>query len=191
MTTQTRDWRWRNAWIADLLTRRTGDDVDTWNARIRDAGLPDEQSLRAWLDEKGVTGYPQSMLVMERFGYPSFLVASADELVDGQYRDRPALRPILDAILARVASFGEVTIQTRKLYVSLVTPKRTFAAVQPTTKRRVDLGLRLDNQSPDGRLEAAASLASSVVTVRIALTSAEQVDDEVETLLRRAYAENS
>ena len=191
MTLQTRDWRWRNALVADLLKRRTGDDVDTWNARIRDAGPPDEHSLRAWLAENGVTGYPQSMLVMERFGYPSFLVASADELVDGQYRDRPALRPILDAILARVASLGEVTIQTRKLYVSLVTPKRTFAAIQPTTKRRVDLGLRLDNQPPVGRLEPVASLASSVVTVRIALTSVEQVDDEVESLLRRAYAENS
>ncbi|HLZ07978.1 MAG TPA: DUF5655 domain-containing protein [Chloroflexota bacterium] len=148
-------------------------------------------SLRGWLTENVVTGYPQSMPVKERFGYPSFIVASADDLVDGQNRDRPAFRPILDVILSRVASLGEVTIQTRKMYVSLVAPKRTFAAVQPTTKRRVDLGLRLDNQPPEGRLEPVANLASSVMTVRVALTSAEEVDDEVERLLRRAYAENT
>jgi len=86
-----------------------------------------------------VNGYPQSFLVMERFGYPDFLTSSADELIDGQYRDRPELRPILDAILARVAAAGEATVQGRKGYISLLTPKRTFAAVQAATKRRVDL----------------------------------------------------
>ena len=38
------------------------------------------------------SGYPQMLLVMERFGYPDFLLASADELIDGQYADRPELR---------------------------------------------------------------------------------------------------
>lgn len=188
---QTRDWRERNEWIADLLEKRTGNDVANWNARIREAGLADEPSLRTWLADRGVTGYPQMMLVMERFGYPSFLTASADELIDGQYHDRPELRPILDAILARAATIGEVAVQARKGYVSLVTPKRTFAAVQPTTKRRVDLGLRLGEQPPTGRLESAAAMGSSMVTARIGLTSVDQVDDEVESWLRRAYQENS
>jgi hypothetical protein len=191
MALPVRDWREMFVDIAELLKQRTGDGVEIWNSRIRDAGLADEASLRTWLGEKGITGYPRDMLVMERFGYPGFLTASADELVDGQYRDRPALRPILDAILARVALLGEVTIQTRKTYVSLVTPKRTFAAVQPTTKKRVDLGLRLDHQEPVGRLESAASIGSSVVNVRIGLATVEDVDDEVDRFLRRAFAENS
>jgi hypothetical protein len=189
---QTRDWRERNQWIADLLKKRTGDDVETWNGRIRAANLADEASLRAWLAERDVTGYPQMMLVMERFGYPPWLVASADDLIDGQYRDRPELRPILEAILTRLASLGPVTVQARKGYVSLVTPKRTFAAVQPTTKRRVDLGLRLADQPFAGRIESAATMgSSSMVTHRIALTSVDQVDDEVESWLQRAYEENA
>jgi Domain of unknown function (DUF5655) len=190
MGMQTRDWRARNAWIADLLKRRTGDDVDTWNARVREAGLDDESTLRDWLTEKGVTGYPQMMLVMERFGYPAFLLASADELIDEQYADRQELRPILDAILARAANLGEVTIQARKTYISLLTPRRTFAAVQPTTRRRVDLGLRL-TQPPGGRLESSSSMGSGQVSIRIGLSSPEDVDDEVENWLRRAYAENA
>src|SRR5919198_4764947 len=91
-----RDWRQMNQWIADLLKRRTGDDVETWNVRVRESGASDEASLRAWLAERGVTGYPQNLLVMERFGYPAFLVATADDLMAGQYADRPTLRPILD-----------------------------------------------------------------------------------------------
>jgi hypothetical protein len=191
MGVQTRDWREMNRWIADLLKKRTGEGVETWNARIQAGNFADEAALRAWLAEQEVTGYPQGLLVMECFGYPDFLVASADELVDGQFADRPELRPILEAILTRVATLGEVTIQTRKTYVSLVTPRRTFAAVQPTTKRRVDLGLRLADQQLGGRLESARSMGSGQVTVRIGLSSVEQVDEEVEGWLRRAYEENA
>ena len=79
-----RDWRQMNEWIADLLKRRTGDDVETWNARVRESGASDEASLRAWLAERGVTGYPQNLLVMEQFGYPDFLLASADGSVRTQ-----------------------------------------------------------------------------------------------------------
>ncbi len=188
---QTRDWRQRNQWIADLLKRRTGDDVDTWNTRIRESNPESEASLRTWLADNGVTGYPQMMLVMERFGYPDFLLASADELIEGQYADRPDLRPILDAVLARAVSVGEITVQARKTYVSLLGPRRTFAAVQATTRRRVDLGLRLDQIPPGGRLERAASMGSNMVTLRIGLASVDEVDDEVESWLRRAYAENA
>lgn len=185
----TRDWRQRNKRIADLLKSRTGDDVETWNARIRQASLDSESSLRAWLASQGVTGYPQMMLVMERFGYPDYLLASADELIDGQYADRPQLRPILDAVLARTASLGEITVQARKTYVSLVSRRGTFAAVQATTRRRVDLGLRLATVQPGGRIERAGGMSSSMVNLRIGLGSVDDVDDEVETWLRRAYAE--
>jgi len=86
-------------------------------------------------------------------------------------------------------ALGPVTVQARKTLVSLVTPRRTFAVIQPTTRTRVDLGLRLDGQQPAGRLLAARDLGAA--TVRIALTGPRDVDDEVLGWLRRAYQENS
>jgi hypothetical protein len=145
---QIRDWAAMREMCARLLKERTGEDVDAWSQRIRRADLNDERALRAWLGAKGITGYAQRLLVMERFGYPDFLLASADELVDGQYRDRPQLRPIYDAIVAVAAGLGEIVVQTRKTYVSLVSPRRTFARIQPTTKSRVDLALRLEGHKP-------------------------------------------
>ena len=47
-------------------------------------GASGAASLRRWLETQGVQGYAQSKLVMERFGYPQFLTASSDELVEGQ-----------------------------------------------------------------------------------------------------------
>ena len=127
---QIRGWQSMKDMSARLLQERTGMDVATWNQRIRDGHLKDEQTLRAWLTAHGVTGYAQSLLVWERFGYPDFLQSSANELIQGQYADRPQLRPIFEAILNAAAGLGDVTIQARKTYVSLVTARRTFARVQ-------------------------------------------------------------
>ena len=125
---------------------------------------------------------------MERFGYPDWVSASADELVEGQYSDRPQLRPIYDAIINAVSGFGEFTIQTRKTYVSLLTSRRTFARVRPSTKSRVDIGLRLDGQTPSGRLRHCNM--QDTMKVQIGLTSVDELDAEALNWLRTAYEEN-
>jgi hypothetical protein len=184
----TRDWGRNRAMWARLLETRTGAGVEQWVRRIRRARPADEPSLRAWLAERGVTGYARSLLVMETFGYPDFVLASADALVDGQYADRPRLRPILDAVVEAAARHGELALQARKTYVSLVGPRRTFARVQPTTRTRVDLGLRLDGVAPGGRLRP--STIHETMRIRIALAAPDEVDDEVIGWLRRAHDEN-
>ena len=114
--------------------------------------------------------------------------ASADELIEGQYADRPQLRLIFEAILGAVAGLGDVTIQARKTYVSLMTTRRTFARVQATTRQRVDLALRLEGQKPSGRLQASRIHAST--PLQISLTTPEDVDAEVLDWLQKAYEQN-
>ena len=67
---------------------------------------------------------------------------------------------------------------------------RSFAVVRATTKDRVDLGLRLDDAEPGGRLQSAKSIGGGA-TVRIALRRPEDIDEEVRGLMRRAYEENT
>ena len=183
-----RDWSSMTDMMARLLIERTGEDVAAWNKKIAQENLKDEKSLKSWLTGQGVTGYPRMMLVMERFGYPDFFNSSADELIDGQYTDRPQLRPICDALIAAATGLGEVVVQARKTYISLVTPRRTFARIQPTTKTRVDLGLRLDGHRAEGRLLPAKM--DETMRLRIALTSVDEVDEEVLGLLQEAYEQN-
>jgi hypothetical protein len=115
----------------------------------------------------------------------------ADELIAAQYADRPQLRPILEAVLAELPGLGPVTVQARRTLVTLFTPRRAFAAVRATTRNRVDLGLRLDDAEPGGRLLAAGNVGGGGVTVRVALARPQDVDDEVRGLMLRAYAENT
>ena len=114
-----------------------------------------------------------------------------EELIGKQYADRPHLRPIFDSVLTIIPALpGPVTVQARGTLVSLVSPRRTFAVLKPTTKSRVDLGLRLDRiERPEGRLQQARDLGQA--TVRIPLTTSADVDDEVRNWLTRAYDENT
>lgn len=123
---------------------------------------------------------------------PESLSPEAVALIDGQYADRPHLRPVVDAVLAAVPALGAATVEARRTLVSLVTPRRTFAVVQATTKNRVDLGLRLEgpeNPESGARLRPASNLGSA--TVRIPLAEAADFDAEALSWLRLAYEQNT
>ena len=121
---------------------------------------------------------------MERFGYPDFLTASAQDLIAAQYANRPNLRPIYEAIIAAAVDLGECVIQARKGFVSLLTPRRTFARVI-ATKDRVDLGLRLDGTQPTGRLQP--SKIHETMKLQILFTTVNEVDAEALSWLKKAY----
>jgi Domain of unknown function (DUF5655) len=116
------------------------------------------------------------------------LTSSADELIDRQYADRSHLRPIYEAIVASAQALGEVVIQARKGFVSLLTSKRTFARVQATTKNRIDLGLRLEGLQPRGRLKP--SRIHETMSLQVSLTELKDLDQEVLKWIREAYEEN-
>jgi hypothetical protein len=147
-------------------------------AIARDYGFPSWPRLKAEAERRRAEAAP-----------PGFMTTGADELIDAQYADRPQLRPVLDAVLAALPALGQVTVQARKTMVSLVGPRRTFAVVQATTKNRVDLGLRLDNDKPGGRLLVARDIGAA--NLRIPLTGPGDFDEEVLGWLRRAYDENA
>jgi hypothetical protein len=191
IATVARSWEEMRTSITERLLRQTGHDVAWWNEHIASqSGAGDEVSLRAWLGGQGVTGYQQMLLVHETFGYPAFLLASADELIEAQYADRLPLRPILDAVIVAVLALGEVEVQARKTYTTLLTPRRTFGAVRPTTKTRVDLGLRIDGVQPSGRLLDGRNTAGGSVNLRLTLHTVDDLDAEALGLLGRAYQTN-
>jgi Domain of unknown function (DUF5655) len=184
-------WEAMRTSIEERLVRQTGHDVAWWDTQVAEhSGATDEASLREWLTAHRVTGYQQMLLVMERFGYPDYLRASAQELLDHQYKDRSQLRPILDTVMATASTFGDVEFQARKTYTTLLTPRRTFAAVRPTTRSRVDLVLRLDGVAPGGRLLDGRNSAGGGLNLRILLSSVDDFDDEAASFLKEAYRQS-
>jgi hypothetical protein len=181
-------WERTRAQSVGPPVRGSGWSLDGWKAQIAGIGFDGEASPRRWLQGQDVIGHAQALLVWETFGYPDFLTASSDELAEAQYRDRAALRPILDAVLGLVPELEGTAMEARKGFVTLVA-RRTYAVVRPTTRTRVDLELRLPDTVPTGRLQApGAGLRSA--TARIALPSPADVDAEVVEWLRKGNAAN-
>lgn len=152
------------------------------------AGLQNHGEIMKFLKgEHGVThGFANTISGLYRqqlAGGP----ASSDDLVAQQYAGKKAgLRPIYDAVLKIAADFGkDVEIAPKKTYVSLRRNKQ-FAIVKAATQSRVDLGLNLKGQEPDGRLEG-GNVFSGMCTHRIQLNAVSDVDAEVSAWLKEAY----
>ncbi|MDQ0736107.1 hypothetical protein [Arthrobacter agilis] len=128
---------------AARLLRTTGRTPADWATDARSAGITTREDLSRWLQDQGVTGYNRMSIDWEVFGLPDVFRQSADELYAAQYADRPALRPVADRILLWAGQTPGVTIQMRKTYVSLQTPRRKFAQLTPSTRTAVDLFFRL------------------------------------------------
>ncbi len=110
----------------------------------------------------------------------------ADDLVELQYKGKESLRPIYESILAVAKQFGDdVEVVPKKAAVSLKTGKQ-FALVQPSTKTRVDLGLKLKGVEPDGRLEGSGPFGA-MCTHRVKLSDVNEVDEELTAFLKQAY----
>ena len=114
--------------------------------------------------------------------------AGTDLVADQYAGPKAGLRPIYDAVIKAVEALGkDVEIAPKKAYVSLRRSKQ-FALVQPSTRTRVDLGIKLKDMPPRGRLESSGSF-NTMVSHRVRLEKAADVDREVKAWLKQAYAE--
>jgi predicted transport protein len=114
---------------------------------------------------------------------------SAEEWLADQYAGKKAaLRPIFDRLLAIVSGLvDDVELNIRKNYVAFHRGKQ-FALVNASTASRVDVGVKLSDPPVSLRLEDAATFGSGSSTHKVALTSVEEVDAELQSWLAAAYA---
>ncbi|HLE15735.1 MAG TPA: DUF5655 domain-containing protein [Anaerolineales bacterium] len=172
------------------LEQKTGKTLEEWIVITRASGLKKHKEMVKFLQsEHGLTYGYANMVVLKAKETETPGQAQEQDLVAGQYAgEKSALRPIFDALLAAVTSFGsDVIVSPKKAYVSLRRDKQ-FAIVQPSTKERVDLGINLKGVQPGGRLEASGRF-NAMVSHRVRLSSLDQVDGELLGWLKAAYEE--
>jgi len=175
------------AMIANLK-EKTGKDLPTWIEIVKKSGLEKHGAIVKMLKtEHGVTHGFANLIAHKAREAGSDAPAGGDDLIAAQYNGAKAgLRPIYDAIIAKVKAFGaDVEIAPKKTYVSLRRNKQ-FALIQPSTKTRVDVGIQLKGKAPSDRLEASGSF-NAMVSHRVRVAEPAQVDDALIGWLREAY----
>lgn len=170
------------------LEEKTGKSLATWIDIVRSSALSRHGELVDYLKrEHGLTHGYANLIVHKAKQATGETPSAEPDLIDAQYAGpKSALRPIYHAIVQAVGAFGDdVEISPKKTYVSLRRNKQ-FAIVQPTTKTRVDVGLNLKDTPPSGPLEPAGSF-NAMVSHRVRLSQASEVDEELLRWLRQAY----
>lgn len=172
------------------LEEKYGKSLDEWVEIVNASGMEKVRERINFLkSDHGLThGYANliAMIAKDRADQAASDGAEKD-LIAAQYAgEKAALRPIYEAVLAIVNSFGDdIEISPKKTYVSLRRNKQ-FALIQPSTKTRVDVGLNLKGVEPQGKLEAAGSF-NAMCTHRMRLETEADVTDELIGWLKAAY----
>lgn len=169
------------------LPEKTGKSLEEWKTLLGASGLAKHGEMVSLLKkEHGVTHGFANLIVHEFRGGVISAPTPAGDLVEAQYQGKETLRPLYDAIMKEVAGFGsDMEVAPKKAYVSL-RRKKQFALLQPSTKTRLDVGIKLKGVDPEGRLEASGSF-NSMVTHRVRVTDPAEVDAHLIGWLRKAY----
>jgi predicted transport protein len=172
------------------LAEKTGRTLEQWIALAGKQKLAKHGEIVKWLKSEHGMGHGYANLVAHQ-ALAASAPAGGEDLVDAQYAGAKAgLRPIYDKLIAAVETFGgDVEISPKKTYVCLRRSKQ-FALVQPSTASRVDVGIQLKGHQVDQgdgkRLEASGSF-NQMVSHRVRLATAGEVDRELVGWLKAAY----
>lgn len=113
------------------------------------------------------------------------LDATPDAAIDALYSGPKAtLRPIHDAVMAKLTGFGDFEVVPKKGYLSLRRAKQ-FASLTPANKTRLDIGIILKGVEGTDRFIAQPAMA--MFPFQVGLTSVGDVDKELLAWLKKAF----
>lgn len=174
------------------MPEKTGRSLDEWKNLLKSTDLQKHGEIMKLLKgDHGVThGFANTIAAI--YLKPELMESKPS----GGNPDEDLLKgkePIADIFTKMKGQFeainGDVEFSYKKTYISLRTPKKQFALLQPSTKTRVDVGLNLKGVEPEGIVEAAGSW-NAMVSHRVKLTEIAQVDASLASWLQKAYDAN-
>jgi hypothetical protein len=171
------------------IEKKTGKSLAELRELIAGRGPAKHGEIRAWLAEHFGLGHGDANtlthLALGSDGASAAAGKSGDEVLDEIYSGKKAhQRPIHERLMAAIETFGDFEIAPKKGYVSL-RRKKQFAMLGPKTNDRFELGLNLKEEVDHPRVKAMPP--GGMCHYVAALTSADEVDDGLVAVIRRAY----
>jgi len=173
------------------IEAKYGRPMTEWFAVIAASGLTKHTDVVSMLkSEHGLAhgaAHRVSLLARQAEAPPADDPGAGTDPAAALYTGKKAgLRPIHDALMNTITAFGDdIEVAPKKGYLSLRRRKQ-FAMIQPSAAGRIDIGLILPGVPTGDRLEPAAGF-NALFTHRVRLSSADGLDDELVSWLRRAY----
>ncbi len=172
------------------LKEKTGKSLQEWIDIVKPKGFQKHGEMVKYLKEKhGFThGYANFVALKTRETDAGSIDDS--DLISTQYKGKEQLKQVYDKLLGIVEQFGsDVEVVPKKANVSL-RAARQFALIQPSTKTRIDLGLKFDDAPENDRILDSGPFGT-MCTNRVILTSPDEVDEDLAGVLKEAYRQSS
>jgi len=175
----------------DTIKEKTGKGPDDFRALAAEKGLVGAKAgdVVAWLAQDFGLGRGHAMAIyalLKADGEPRG--APDDRIAKLFAGGKAAWQSCFDSLLRDIRAFGDdVSVAPTDSYASLVRAKKKFAIVSPSAGH-MDIGIKRKGVDATARFVAAGSW-NSMVTHRVRLTDAAELDAELMEWLRRAYDE--
>ncbi len=175
--------------MIDNILKNTGKSLEDWVDIVKRKNFSKHGEIIKFLkQEHSFTHGFANLIAHKARKSDAGSAENIDELVENQYKNKNEFKPIYNKIITEVKKFGaDVEIAPKKASVSL-RRKKQFALVQPSTKTRIDLGLKLKGKEVKGRLENSGPFGA-MCTHRVRLEQITDIDKEVIDWLKEAYEE--
>ena len=167
------------------IEARTGKSLAAWINIARRLGTDNHNDVVAYLKQEGRMSHGYANMIAHEARRSD--AAAEEDPIDALFAgSKVVLRPIYDAIIKTVGTFGrDIEFVRKKTCVSFRRSKQ-FALIEPSTPTRLDIGLNLAGVASGGRLEAAGTW-NGMVSHRVRLASIEVFDLEVKRWMKQAY----
>lgn len=173
--------------MIENLHKNTGKSLEEWVDVVKKTSLTKHGEIIKFLkSDHGFTHGFANLVAHKSKGSDAGSAENPEDLITFQYKGKEELRPVYNLLSESLRKFGkDVQFVPKKAYVS-VKRKKQFAIIQPSTKTRVDIGIQLKEYETTDRLIKAGSW-NTMVSHRVKVDSAEQVDDQLIDWIREAY----
>jgi Domain of unknown function (DUF4287)/Domain of unknown function (DUF5655) len=172
----------------DTVKAKTGKTPSDFAKLATEKGLTKHGEIVSWLKTDFGLGHGHANAIVAVLLKSEARKASCDAKLEKLFSGKKAgWRKSYDALIAKIEAFGpDVEASANETYVNVLVGEKKIAVLQPSSAVRFDIGIKLKDVEPTGRLEAAGSW-NSMVTHRVCISDPKEIDAEVLAWLKRAY----
>lgn len=141
----------------------------------------------AWLKKDFDLGHGHAMAIYTTLKSAETPKLTVDDAIAKHFSgNKSEWKKSFDALMITLHKFGkDVALAPTGSYISILRKGKKFSVVQ-ITAHRIDIGIKLKGVKPSGRYEASGSW-NNMMTHRVKIENAKQIDKELIAWLRDAY----
>ncbi len=172
----------------DNIKAKTGKTPADFGILATEKGLVKHSDIIAWLKTDFGLGHGHANAIAAVLRNPEFGKTSTEDKLEKIFTgSKASWRATFETLLEKIKVFApDLELAPTDTYISLLKNKKKFAIVQPSSKDRLDIGIKLKSLKESTQLELAGTW-NTMVTHRVRISDESEINAEVLSWLEQAY----